>query len=267
MLQQKSLITLTLAALLLVGTGAFAQSTTPPEINGARDGSILGGPAPGPLAPGDFLIDEDFADITNLPDWFVQNNSDPLGLTDWFQGNPTVFPAHAGAPDAYIGANFNNSGSPGTISNWLITPLLDCTIVDTFAFWTRGPAGSIFPDRLELRLANSDSTNVGAGAMDVGDFTELLIEINPALAVGGYPEAWTEFVFANAGAYAGDCRFALRYYVTDAGPAGANSDYIGIDTVQVVEGEPVPTTTTIGLAMLVLMLAFVSVIAIRRRIV
>ena len=57
-----------------------------------------------------------------LPGWFFQNNSAPLGLTDWFQGNDTVFPAQAGAATAYIGANFNNTSGVGTISNWLLTP-------------------------------------------------------------------------------------------------------------------------------------------------
>ena len=37
------------------------------------------------------------------------NHSEPLGLTDWFQGNDAVFPAHSGASTSYIGANFNNT--------------------------------------------------------------------------------------------------------------------------------------------------------------
>ena len=31
------------------------------------------------------------------------------GSTNWFQGNNTVFPAQSGAPNSYIGANFNNT--------------------------------------------------------------------------------------------------------------------------------------------------------------
>ena len=40
---------------------------------------------------------EGFTDITLLPGmgWFLQNNSQPIGLTGWFQGNTTVFSAQA----------------------------------------------------------------------------------------------------------------------------------------------------------------------------
>ncbi|MCE1202560.1 MAG: choice-of-anchor J domain-containing protein, partial [Bacteroidia bacterium] len=49
-----------------------------------------------------------FEDITLLPGlgWALTNNSSPLGTTGWFQGNPTVFPAHAGPETSYIGANY-----------------------------------------------------------------------------------------------------------------------------------------------------------------
>ena len=86
------------------------------------------------------------------------------------------------------------------------------------------------------------------------------------MAVGGYPQAWTEFVFINS-AYTGTGRVGFRYYVTGAGPAGNNSNYIGVDTVQVVEGSPIPTTTTVGLATMLVLLAVLGVIAIRRRII
>ena len=73
-------------------------------------------------SPADFS--EDFDDITLLPAAAGSSRTTaiPLGLTDWFQGNDTVFPAQAGAPTAYIGANFNNTAGIGTISNWMLTP-------------------------------------------------------------------------------------------------------------------------------------------------
>ena len=69
-------------------------------------------------------LSESFVDITTLPGngWFLQNNSQPPGVTNWFQGNPNVFPAHSGNPPEYIAANFNNTAGTGTISNWLLTP-------------------------------------------------------------------------------------------------------------------------------------------------
>lgn len=185
-------------------------------------------------SPADFS--EGFDDITNLPGWFSQNNSSPLGTTNWFQGNETVFPAQAGAPTAYIGANFNNTSGVGTISNWLLTPELTLSNGDTFSFWTRTAAGSIWPDRLQVRLSTAGaSTNVGTGAEDVGDFTTLLLDINPTLSAGGYPEAWTQYTITVSGLSGTTSgRFAFRYYVTNGGPSGSNSNYIGIDTVEYV---------------------------------
>lgn len=209
------------------------------QLQGARPSSTLGGSAPvadGPVPP--LCITEGFDDILVLPGWFTQNNSSPIGTTNWFQGNMDVFPAHAGAPTAYIAANFNNTGpTTGTISNWLLTPELDLAAIDTLSFFTRSVTGSTFPDRLEVRYSTAGaSTNVGTLATDVGDFTNLILEINPTLAVGGYPQVYTQFSFDNTDIVSATTgRVAFRYFVTGAGPTGSNSDYIGIDTFEFCE--------------------------------
>jgi RimJ/RimL family protein N-acetyltransferase len=41
----------------------------------------------------------------------------------------------------------------------------------------------------------------------------------------------------------GELRFAIRYYETNGGPVGADSNYWGIDDVQVYEPIPVPIST------------------------
>ncbi|MCB0254953.1 MAG: choice-of-anchor J domain-containing protein, partial [Anaerolineae bacterium] len=151
----------------------------------------------------------------------------------------------AGATTAYIAANFNNSGSPGTISNWMLTPEMSMSDGDTLSFWTRTVTGSTFPDRLQVRLSTAgSSTNVGVGANDVGDFTTLLLDINPSLLQGGYPDDWAQYTITLSGLPGGmaDGRVAWRYFVTDAGPTGANSNYIGIDTVEYVAGMAEPCT-------------------------
>jgi hypothetical protein len=85
---------------------------------------------------------------------------------------------------------------------------------------------------LEVRLStNGASTNVGTGAA-VGDFTTLLLSINPTLTTTGYPTSWTQFTVTISGLPAPTSgRIAFRYYVTSGGPTGTNSDYIGIDNV------------------------------------
>ena len=181
---------------------------------------------------------ENFDDITTLQGngWFLQNNSAPVGSTGWFQGNPTTaggpFDSYNGAATAYIGANYNNTGSVGTISNWLLTPNRTLRNGDVFQFYTRKPAGATdYPDRLEVRLStNGASTNVGSGATAIGDFTTLVLSINPNLVTNVYPQAWTQYTITMSGLPAPTSgRMAFRYYVTNGGFSGSNSDYIGID--------------------------------------
>jgi hypothetical protein len=191
---------------------------------------VIGAPA------GAQVLVEGFDNITTLPGagWFQANNSSPVGSTGWFQGNNTVFPAQAGAPTAYIGANFNNTAGTGTISNWLLTPELLMIDGDELKFWTRTVTTRQFPDRLQIRLSTAGaSTNVGTTATDVGDFTTLLLDINPTYVAENYPNVWTEFTVAITGLPGGvaNGRLAFRYFVENGGPNGANSDYIGIDTV------------------------------------
>ncbi|TVQ34372.1 MAG: hypothetical protein EA370_10795, partial [Wenzhouxiangella sp.] len=187
---------------------------------------------------------EGFEAIGTLPDsgWALINNSSPLGGTGWFQGNTEVFDAHQGSNNSYIGANFaNTTGGTGTISNWLISPEIALQEGTELSFFTRTIEGSAWPDRLQLRLSTAgSSTNVGTTATSVGDFSTVLVEVNPGLAVGGYPDSWTEYVVTLSDLPPGVTtgRFAFRYFVTNAGPDGANSNYIGIDTVTVVQPEP-----------------------------
>lgn len=180
-------------------------------------------------------LSEGFDDITTLTasGWVQQNNSSTLGSTNWFQGNSGVFAAQTGTLGTeYIGANFNNTSGTGHISNWLISPEIEFMNGKSISFYTRTPAGSLWPDRLELRLnLTNNGTNVGTLSTDVGDFTTVAVEVNPTLVTGGYPETWTYYSYTYTGATLNG-RFAFRYNVTDGGPSGANSNYIGIDTVE-----------------------------------
>ncbi len=77
----------------------------------------------------------------------------------------------------------------------------------------------------------------------------LLFTVNPSLlaasgtcptAADGYPNAWCQITLTNVAGIPnfGSGRIAFRYFVTGAGSAGANSDYIGIDTFSFNEGTP-----------------------------
>jgi hypothetical protein len=182
-------------------------------------------------------FNEGFEDITTLPGkgWFIQNNSAPPGLGSWFQGNPTVFPAQAGPANSYIAVNFDSSTGSNTISNWLLTPTIEFRNGDIITFYTRTTATAAFADRLQVRLStNGASTNVGTDPTGVGDFTTLLLDINPTYVsgpTGGYPVGWTQYTIRISGLSAPtNGRLAFRYFVENGGPDGNNSNYIGIDT-------------------------------------
>jgi hypothetical protein len=209
------------------------------------------------------ILSEGFDNIATLAGggWAMVNNSNPVGLTGWFQGNAGVFTSQAGAGDSYIGANYNNAAFPagGNISNWLLTPTLTLGYDTILRFYTRTESGSQYPDRLEVRLStNGASTDVGSTDTSVGDFTVLLATINPSLAVGGYPESWSlvSAELSNPGIPLTG-RFGLRYFVTDN---LTNANYIGIDSLT-ADAVPEPST----LAFAAIGLAVVSGIRLRRR--
>ena len=187
------------------------------------------------------VLEESFDDITILPamGWDMINLSNPIGATDWAQGDETSpFPPYEGT--GYISANFNNAGGVGHISNWLITPVITLSDSDIISFYTAA-ADQSFPDRLEVRLSTegAGSTNP-VDNTDVGSYTTILLEINPDLQPGVYPETWTEFpiTISGIGNFV-ECRLAFRYNVTDSGPSGSNGNFIGIDQLAI--------TSTVGI--------------------
>ncbi len=196
------------------------------------------------VAEAQLQINEDFG-VVPPANWVVINHSAVVGSTSWFQGNPAVFPAQAGATNSYAGANFNSTTGTNTINTWLLTPQVNLANGVIVTFYTRTVPAPAFPDRLELRLStNGASTNVGTLATDVGDFTTLLLSVNPTLTLAGYPNVWTQFTATLAGLPAGITpgRVAFRYFVTSGGPTGANSDYIGVDTVTMTDPPGPPAT-------------------------
>lgn len=185
------------------------------------------------------ILVEGFDNLGALPGsgWVAVNRSNPAGQ-DWFQGNPGIFAARSGATDSYAAANFESAGFGGNISLWALTPEVTIANGNVFSFYTRTEEFSPFPDQLELRMSLAGaSTDVGGTDSSVGDFSTLLVAVNPLLAVPGYPEAWTQYsytVTGLGGPISG--RFGFRYYVNDT---SFNGNYIGIDDVE-YGTQPVP---------------------------
>ena len=179
-------------------------------------------------------FNEGFEDLNNLTDWYVQNNS-TLPDQDWGIGDNTVFPAQAGTTSSYISVNYQSSSSTNatTLSNWLFTPTRTYNNGDIITFFTRTASGTpVYPDRLEVRFSNAgNGLDCGTTATSVGTFTSLLLTINPTLSTTGYPQSWTQYTVTISGLTGPtNGRVAFRYYVTNGGPGGANSNYIGIDS-------------------------------------
>ena len=190
-------------------------------------------------AAGVEVLSEGFDDVTGLSGWAQVNHSVPAGSA-WFQGNPALFPAQSGAPDAYAATNFLSAANgSGSVDNWLITPVLDLSGTTVLSFYTRHDAQPGFNDLLEVRYAAGTGT-------DMADFTTLLTTIG---GTAGYPTDWQQFTATVTNS--GNGRFAFRYL----GPADT-LNYVGLDTVSVVTAVPEPAhwmMLALGLGMITLL--------------
>ena len=147
-------------------------------------------------------------------------NADAGGTTDVFQGNSTVFSAYEGPVDGYIGQNYN--GANGLLMDqWLISPSVTVAAGDTLKFWHRSPDASTYPDPLQVYVSTTGGTTPAAFDVQLDAFN-------------GSTAGWQQYVgnFPTAGTV----RFAVRYYSTNGGVSGSQTDYVGLDYFEVVAG-------------------------------
>ena len=171
-------------------------------------------------AQAQFVINEGFDNVASLTSrgWVVTNASSPLGSTGWFQGDQTIFTSQAGAPQAYIAANFNNAAAGGTLANWLISPTFSTQDAGFVSFHARADILPEFMDQLAWGFSK--------GGTSFADFT-----LGAPHTIGG---AWTQFQINFAAQGAGSTgRFAIVY----TGP-GDLANYVGVDTFAVAVPEP-----------------------------
>ncbi|MBZ0199717.1 MAG: choice-of-anchor J domain-containing protein, partial [Ignavibacteriaceae bacterium] len=155
--------------------------------------------------------------------WYF-DDVDGAGLTTTFQGNSTVFAAYEGPPEGYLGENFNGAFNGGLlIDQWLISPEVSVSAGDTLKFWQRSPDASLYPDHLQVWISTTAGTTAAAFDVQIGAFD-------------GSTTGWWQYVQTFPAG--GTVRFAVRYYVTNGGPNGNESDFIGLDYFEVVSGGP-----------------------------
>ena len=160
-------------------------------------------------------------------EWYVLNNSSPIGSLGVFEGNTSVFPAFQGT--GYAGMNFNNGAGLANLQTYFMAPEVLLENGAVFSFYTRTVDVAFFPDRLRVVM----STN--GASVNASDFSTVLLTVNQNLTTSGYPSVWTQFSVTLSGLsspVAG--RLAFLYDVPNGGPSGSNSDYIGIDNVSYV---------------------------------
>jgi thiol-disulfide isomerase/thioredoxin len=170
--------------------------------------------------------------ITLPTDWTQTNQSSPIGTTAWFRGEPAL-PAFNGPANGYIAANFNNGASTATISNWLMSRAVTVQNGDQVTFYAI--SGGAYPDRLTLRRSDLGVNSINpSSATNLGSYTTACLTINPSLTGTGFPSVWTKYTYTVTGLSGPtSCKFALHYNVTNGGPIGDNSHYIGLDAFQI----------------------------------
>ena len=198
---------------------------------------------------------EEFDTIQNAHDrgWRFINRSHDIGVTDWEQGSISggIFPySSRGTNVGFISSDYQaTAGAAETISNWAISPSTWMKNGDKIIFYTRcllyaiaGGDATDYANRLQVRVNPvDDGLNVG-DAEDPGDFTKTLLDINPFYIEyhilspdpTAYPALWTRFEATVFGLNKPmKSRFALRYFVEEAGNNGRGSE-IAVDSVAFV---------------------------------
>ncbi|XHS79088.1 choice-of-anchor J domain-containing protein [Burkholderiaceae bacterium UC74_6] len=178
------------------------------------------------------MFSQNFDNVGSLTSkgWIITNDSTPVGTTSWFQGDQSQFTSHSGAPESYAAVNFNSSDpNGGTLSTWLITPVISTARDIDISFWARSAIADPFFDQLAFGMLGSNGS--------LGTF----IEYQLITTVG----EWTQYTMHLAGQGEGaTARFAIEY-VGDS----ANANYAGVDDLIINVPEP-STWALVGISML-----------------
>ena len=168
-----------------------------------------------------FVINEGFNNVATLAGsgWILANASAPPGsVAGWFQGDQTIFTSQAGAPQAYVAANFNNAAAGGTLANWLISPTFSTQDPGVVSFYVRADLVPDFSDKLKWGFSKGGSS-----------FADFALGSEHTIGTD-----WTQVLVSFAAQGAGSIgRFAIVY----TGLAD-DANYVGVDTFAVAVPEP-----------------------------
>jgi hypothetical protein len=167
------------------------------------------------------IFEESFEGITGFPPlgWKAVNKDDGGITGPWFQGNTSIFTAYSG--DGYAASNYQGAND-FYIDEWMISPRINSvTTSDTLCFWQRSPDYSSWADSIEVRISTTDTA--------ISAFTKTLDYFKTSTT------GWTQkkYPLKNFITDGSNIYIAFRYLMYDGGVSGFNSDYVGIDLVQI----------------------------------
>jgi hypothetical protein len=161
--------------------------------------------------------------------WTFRMQSSPASSEAFHDGylGPGWLTPQAGP--GYLAADaFMSVGASGPVSHWAILPAVLNQVAGDAVTLHLQRLGAL-PAKLEVRYSPSAGTSTGSGPFAVGDFTELLINVDP-IPTGGWLESSAQVP--------GGGRIALRF--TGQYESFSGGMYSGIDTLSVGPPPPPP---------------------------
>ena len=180
-------------------------------------------------APTNIWFEEKFEELTPPLDWLVIDNDGSGGSWDYrqqlsFTSGDTVFPKIG---QGFWHGDFSDANG-SLIDEWLISPQILFADFDSLFFYA-GAIGGSFEDSLEVLVSTTGN--------EPANFIHSLGRVK----VDGPIGAWHPYHFGMSQFDGYNIHIAIRYYHTDGGSAGSNSDNVWVDHVLLtgVPGEPV----------------------------
>jgi hypothetical protein len=187
------------------------------------------------------LFHEGFSNVGALSTngWDIINLSSPAVGPGWHGDGGVTDTDAFGNEGEYIttGWDATDNQATGTLSTWLISPVLNVSDGDKIKFYTLSYNSAAYADRMYVRLSTAGEDAVLPNATaDLGGFTTELLAINPDLdnesfpSVAGSGDTWTyyEITISGVGTNVAS-RVAFHYSVPDGGGMGTNSSTVGVD--------------------------------------
>lgn len=221
----------TLIILMACAVGVYAQSSRSTNQTVKTQPSALKNYVP--VSPAAVIFTDNMDTVNSIAGLvargyatYFRGSGAPGILPEWGQGDPVAFAAYNGPDSGFVGSSYNSVLGSDNLDNWLCLPAQNVAAGDSFSFFVTSPLGSIFPDSVKVMFNPT-------GATLPEDVNWVQLDNFKTLTNG----AWQRHSYA-APAASATAVFAIRHSVVNAGPLGSNSDYLGVDQIDVYNAIP-----------------------------